>query len=64
MAVAARVMPVRPCARFLLLVAATLVSIHNVRTSTFMQDHVEKASDWAKFAFTFKVIHRNGREKQ
>jgi hypothetical protein len=28
-----------------------------------MQGRAGEASDWAKFAFTFKVIHRNGREK-
>jgi hypothetical protein len=28
-----------------------------------MQGDIEKMSDWAKFAFTFKVIHRSWREK-
>jgi len=28
-----------------------------------MQDDIETMSDWAKFAFTFKVIHRSRREK-
>jgi hypothetical protein len=50
-------------ARVFAFVAAALVSGHNVRTSTFMQGDDEKMSDWTKFAFTFKVIHRSWREK-